>query len=310
MLESKWGLRFVALILAIFFFLSVNNVFGNIFNSDDISQKSTKTIQDVPVEVVYNHKDLHATHVPDTVDVNISGPQSKLLKIESPDDLKVVVDLSGEKAGKYHEKFQVKGISNGINYNVKPKAANITLEKKTTKTMHVQPDVSQSDISNEYKIDKQQISPETVKVTGGEEQLNQIAYLKATYKNATKISKDTKDVADVNAYDKDLNKLNVSINPGQVDLKVSVKPFSKKVKVNTKTTGNLDDNKKVDNIKLDDDEVEIYGSREDLQGIDSITAEVDLDHISESTEKTVKFNLPKNVSKVEPEETKAYITVK
>ncbi|MCU7258837.1 hypothetical protein NYR20_35020, partial [Pseudomonas aeruginosa] len=63
MLESKWGLRFVALILAIFFFLSVNNVFGNIFNSDDISQKSTKTIQDVPVEVVYNHKDLHATHV-------------------------------------------------------------------------------------------------------------------------------------------------------------------------------------------------------------------------------------------------------
>lgn len=309
MLESKWGLRFVALILAIFFFLSVNNVFGNIFNSDDISQKSTKTIQDVPVEVVYNHKDLHATHVPDTVDVNISGPQSKLLKIESPDDLKVVVDLSGEKAGKYHEKFQVKGISNGINYNVKPKAANITLEKKTTKTMHVQPDVSQSDISNEYKIDKQQISPETVKVTGGEEQLNQIAYLKATYKNATKISKDTKDVADVNAYDKDLNKLNVSINPGQVDLKVSVKPFSKKVKVNTKTTGNLDGNKKVDHIKLDD-EVEIYGSREDLQGIDNITAEVDLDHISESTEKTVKFNLPKNVSKVEPEETKAYITVK
>ena len=97
--------------------------------------------------------------------------------------------------------------------------------------MHVQPDVSQSDISNEYKIDKQQISPETVKVTGGEEQLNQIAYLKATYKNATKISKDTKDVADVNAYDKDLNKLNVSINPGQVDLKVSVKPFSKRLRL-------------------------------------------------------------------------------
>lgn len=110
MLESKWGLRFVALILAIFFFLSVNNVFGNIFNSDDISQKSTKTIQDVPVEAIYNHKDLHATHVPDTVDVNISGPQSKLIKIEDPDDLKVVVDLSGEKAGKYQKKFQVSKI--------------------------------------------------------------------------------------------------------------------------------------------------------------------------------------------------------
>lgn len=155
MLESKWGLRFVALILAIFFFLSVNNVFGNIFNSDDISQKSTKTIQDVPVEAIYNHKDLHATHVPDTVDVNISGPQSKLIKIEDPDDLKVVVDLSGEKAGKYQKKFQVKGLNNSINYNVKPKSANITLEKKITKTMHVEPDVSQSDIADGYQIDNQ-----------------------------------------------------------------------------------------------------------------------------------------------------------
>ena len=57
MLESKWGLRFVALILAVFFFLSVNNVFGNIFNTDDLSQKSSKTIQDVPVDVIYNSKD-------------------------------------------------------------------------------------------------------------------------------------------------------------------------------------------------------------------------------------------------------------
>ena len=63
MLESKWGLRFVALILAVFFFLSVNNVFGNIFNTDDLSQKSSKTIQDVTVDVIYNSKDLHLTKI-------------------------------------------------------------------------------------------------------------------------------------------------------------------------------------------------------------------------------------------------------
>ena len=77
------GLRFVALILAVFFFLSVNNVFGNVFNTDDISQKSTKTIQDVPVDVIYNNKDLHVTKAPDSVDVNLSGPQSKLIKLKT-----------------------------------------------------------------------------------------------------------------------------------------------------------------------------------------------------------------------------------
>ena len=33
----------------------------------------------------------------DTVDVTISGPQSKLLKIESSDDIKVTVNLSNAK---------------------------------------------------------------------------------------------------------------------------------------------------------------------------------------------------------------------
>ena len=48
------------------------------------------------------------------------------------------------------------------------------------------------------------------------------------------MNKDTNDVADVSAFDKQLNKLNVSINPNEVNLKVTVEPFSKMVKVRTK----------------------------------------------------------------------------
>ena len=51
--------------------------------------------------------------------------------------------------------------------------------------------------------------------------------MKATFKNSSKITKDTNDVAEVNAFDKELNKLNVSINPNEVNLKVSVAPFKK-----------------------------------------------------------------------------------
>ena len=231
MLESKWGLRFVALILAVFF-LSVNNVFGNIFNTDDLSQKSSKTIQDVPVDVIYNSKDLHVTKIPENVDVNLTGPQSKLIKIENPEDLKVVVDLSGKKQGNI-KKYQVRGIDSGINYQIKPEVAHINLENKITRVMHVQPDISSNSLDPKYKISKQSISPETVKVTGGEQQLK-IAYLKATFKNSSKVNKDTNDVADVSAFDKQLNKLNVSINPNEVNLKVTVEPFSKMVKVRTK----------------------------------------------------------------------------
>ena len=83
MLESKWGLRLIALALAVFFFLSANNVFGNMFNADKFSQKTTETLQDVPVEVKYNSNKLYASKVPETVDVEISGPQSQILKAEN-----------------------------------------------------------------------------------------------------------------------------------------------------------------------------------------------------------------------------------
>ncbi|HDA6868333.1 TPA: YbbR-like domain-containing protein [Staphylococcus aureus] len=310
MLESKWGLRFIAFLLALFFFLSVNNVFGNIFNTGNLGQKSSKTIQDVPVEILYNTKDLHLTKAPETVNVTISGPQSKIIKIENPENLRVVIDLSNAKAGKYQEKYQVKGLADDIHYSVKPKLANITLENKVTKKMTVQPDVSQSDIDPLYKITKQEVSPQTVKVTGGEEQLNDIAYLKATFKTNKKINGDTKDIAEVTAFDKKLNKLNISIQPNEVNLQVKVEPFSKKVKVNVKQKGSLADDKELSSIDLEDKEIEIFGSRDDLQNISEVDAEVDLDGISESTEKTVKINLPEHVSKAEPSETKAYIKVK
>ena len=45
----------------------------------------------MPVDVIYNSKDLHVTKIPENVDVNLTGPQSKLIKIENPEDLKVVV---------------------------------------------------------------------------------------------------------------------------------------------------------------------------------------------------------------------------
>ncbi|MBM7132438.1 YbbR-like domain-containing protein, partial [Staphylococcus lugdunensis] len=244
------------------------------------------------------------------VDVNLTGPQSKLIKIENPEDLKVVVDLSGKKAGKYQKKYQVRGIDSGINYQIKPEVAHINLENKITRVMHVQPDISSNSLDPKYKISKQSISPETVKVTGGEQQLKNIAYLKATFKNSSKVNKDTNDVADVSAFDKQLNKLNVSINPNEVNLKVTVEPFSKMVKVRKKTTGKLNENKELDSVKLEDKEVEIFGNRDELQNINEITAEVDIDGISESTEKTVSFNLPKDVTKVNPKETKAYINVK
>jgi len=310
MLESKWGLRLIALVLALVFFLSVNNVFGNIFEGDNLGQKSSETIEDVPVQVRYDNKSLYASDVPNKVDVDISGPQSQVLKAENGDSIKAVLDLSDENAGKHTVQFQVNGLNKDIDYNVKPKEATVNLEEKVTKTLKVEPDVSNNDLDPDYKVKEQSVSPETVKVTGGKTQIDKIAYLKATYKNKGEISEDTTDVAQMTAFDRNLNKIDVMIQPNEVNLSVKVEDYSKKVKVKTKAVGSLPNDREVDSINLDNNEVEIYGNKEDLEDIDEITASIDLDDVTGTTEKEVEFEVPDKVTKVSPKDTTATIKVK
>ncbi|RIP32857.1 YbbR-like domain-containing protein [Staphylococcus gallinarum] len=310
MLESKWGLRLIALVLAVVFFLSANNMFGNIFDSDHFGQKSNDTLQEVPVQVKYDNKSLYASDVPDKVDVEISGPQSQVLKAENAENVRAVLDFTGDKAGKHTAQFKVNGLNEDIEYTVKPKEATVSLEKKVKKTLKVEPDVSNSDLDSDYKVSSQEVSPDSVTVTGGQEQIDKIAYLKATYKNKSKISKNLTDAATITAFDRNLNKVKVSIDPKEVNLTVKVTDYSKKVKVRPETTGKLPDNLKLDDIDLDDKEIEIYGNREDLDNIDSVKAKIDLDNITESTKKTVKFKIPDSVTKASSQETTADITVK
>lgn len=310
MIESKWGLRFIALVLALLFFLSVNNVFGNIFDIDNIGQKSNETVEDVPIQVKYDYKTLYASNVPESVDVELSGSHSQILKNANNENIKAVLDLTSEEKGIHSSKFKVSGLEDDIKYSVKPKQATVNLEEKVSKNIKVTPDVSSKHIDDRYKISDQTVSPENVKVTGGQEQIDKIAYLKATYKNDSKITQDTTDVAKITAFDKNLNKLNVAVEPKEVNLSVKLEPYSKKVKLKTKTVGSLSDGNKLDDIKLSDKEVEIFGNRDDLEDIDSITAKIDLDDIHESTEQDVDLELPDNVSKAEPNETTATINLK
>ncbi|WP_368917826.1 CdaR family protein, partial [Staphylococcus haemolyticus] len=123
-------------------------------------------------------------------------------------------------------------------------------------------------------------------------------------------SQDTSDVADVTAFDKSLNKLDVNIQPNQVKLNVKLQEYSKKVKVKINKKGRLPDGASLDDITLDENEIEIYGNRDDLQDINEIEANVDLNNITESTDQNVQLKLPDKVKKSDPDEITAHISLK
>ncbi|MCD8916237.1 YbbR-like domain-containing protein [Staphylococcus simulans] len=310
MFESKWGLRFVAFVLALAFFLTVNNVFGNIFGTSSISQNTTRTIQNVPVEATYNSKNLYASGIPESVDVQLKGSQSKVLKAEQSDDIKVELDLTNTTFGRHKIDYEIKGLDKDVEGTVNPKQATVNLERKVSKEMTVTADVSDKDIDPNYQVKNQSVTPKKVKVIGGQHQVEKIAYLKATFKNASNIKDDTTDVGEIVAFDKNLKRIDVITKPSNVNITVELKPYSKKVDIKKKVIGKANSKLNADNVNLSKQQVEIFGNREELSDIQSITGVINLADFESSDEAGVSLELPDTVKKADSSDITATVSAK
>nr|WP_263314840.1 CdaR family protein [Mammaliicoccus sp. Marseille-Q6498] len=307
MLESKWGLRFIAFVLALFMFLSVNNVFGSLF-SENTLKSSDHVIEDVPVDTIYNTKELYLSGAPKTVDVKVSGPRSTILQAEKLLNFKVSLDLKNKSVGQYKEKFKVKGLSDDLKYQVIPKTANVTLQEKVSKKYPIEAEINQNRIASGYELVGERVSPSQVTITGGQEELNKIAYVKATLDDNKQLTSDTTEKAGISVLDSNLNKLDVQIRPDTVNVKIKVERSSKTVSLNPITKGTTSKDINIDDINLDKSEVKIYGSRNVLDGIGSIDVPVDVSNINSDTTKKVDLSLPDGIDDAEFKNVEAKIT--
>ncbi|GGI40689.1 YbbR-like domain-containing protein [Mammaliicoccus stepanovicii] len=298
MLESKWGLRFVALILALLMFLSVNNVFGSLF-SENALKNSNQIIEDVPVDTVYDSKELYLSGAPKTVDVKVSGPQSTILRAEKLLNFKVELDLKNKSVGQYKQNFKVKGLSDDLKYEVIPKRANVSLQEKVSKKYPIEAEINQSRIASGYELIGETVNPSQVTITGGQDELNKIAYVKATLDDTKQLSEDTTEKAGISVLDSNLNKLDVQIRPDTVNVKIKVQKSSKKVRLNPVTKGSISKDVNINDIQLNKSEVKVYGPRNVLDGIDSIDVPVDVSKVEENTTKTVDLKLPNGIDDAE-----------
>ncbi|WP_436882148.1 CdaR family protein [Mammaliicoccus sciuri] len=298
MLESKWGLRFVALILALLMFLSVNNVFGSLF-SENALKSSDHVIEDVPVDTIYNTKELYLSGAPKTVDVKVSGPQSTILQAEKLLNFKVELDLKNKSVGQYKENFKIKGLSDELKATVVPKSANVTLQDKVSKKYPIEAEINQNRIASGYELVGETVNPSQVTITSGQEELNKIAYVKATLDETKQLTDDTTEKAGISVLDSNLNKLDVQIRPDTVNVNIKVARSSKTVTLNPVTKGSASKNINIDDITLDKTEVKIYGSRNVLDGIGSIDVPVDISNVDGDTSKKVSLSLPDGVDEAE-----------
>ncbi|TDL96647.1 CdaR family protein [Macrococcus carouselicus] len=306
MLETKWGLRIISFVLALLLFLSVNDVFNTFVTQEQLSQTDSVVIQDVPVETIYDKKNLYLSGAPQTVNVKIAGPQAIVKKTESMMDFTVKLDLSKGLVGDHKKKFQVEGLSEKLDYEVMPETANITLAEKVSVTHAVEGEVNPNRLATGYELVEKQVDPTQVTITGSSDEVAKIAYVKATLNENTKLSETTTEEAEVGVFDSNLNKLDVTVKPAKVKVMMKIQPSSKVVRIVPVTSGQLPSRLKLESITLSDEEVELQGKRSVLDGIGDIEVAVNLDTITSDTTLKKQIPLPSDVSRVNPKE----VTVK
>ncbi|MFF2796402.1 CdaR family protein [Lysinibacillus xylanilyticus] len=296
MMDSPWVLRIIALFLALLLFFSVRTELSPA--NKTITSEQTEVIRDVPVDVFYDDKNLIVTGIPKTVDVTIKGPMPLVIQTKATKDFSVFVDLSKLLIGEHNVKLQYENISDKLQVSFDPATVKVNIEEKVTQEFRVDPELNTRLIEEGYVLNGMTANPATVYITGAKSAIENISYVKATVTGEQGLNEPFSQVAAVKVLDRDLNKLDVTIQPETVKVQVDIGAYSRELPIVLKEIGKSADGITVNQLTSSPTKVRVYGRKSIIDSLTAIPVEVDLSNITES--KTYEFDvkLPEGVTKV------------
>lgn len=307
-MDSPWFLRLTALALALSLFFSVRadqekSSLANVGDSMDI-------IRDVPVEVFYDNENLVVTGVPETVNMTISGPTNLVQSAKLLKDFALKVDLRSMPMGRHTVQIQTENISNKIDVKLDPATIEVDIEEKITQSFRVDPEMNDKLLAEDYELVKMEVNPSTIEVTGAKSIVDSISFVKVSVTGDNGIDKSFEQKGRVRVLDRDLNKLNVSIEPEEVTVKVDVEAYHKEVPISVKQKGKTKEGISVNSLTTDEKMVTLYGPRKTVDAIDQVNVDVDVSELSGSGKQSIELPKPKGVLKMSVDKVNVNIDVK
>ncbi|MED3552954.1 YbbR-like domain-containing protein [Cytobacillus praedii] len=307
LVDTRWFMKIVALILALLLFQSVYDPIKNVSNVNVPGEQDTEVLTDVPVKTYYDTENLIVTGVPDTVELTIKGPKNVLLQAKVQRNFEVYVDLSDAEIGTERVPIKIRDISDKLDVTIDPAYVNVSIQEKVTKEYKVDVEFDQSLIEDGYISEAPEAEPKRVKITGAKDVMERITYVKAAVNIKDPIRETVRREAQVLVLDKNMNKLDVIIDQQTVDVIIPVKSLSKVVPIKIVEKGSPPENISVESISLDVNEAKIYGSQEVLDKTENVRVEVDLSQINGNTEITLPVIISDDIKEVNPKTVKTTI---
>lgn len=303
-MNSPWFLRLTALFLAIILFFTVQaeEKKGNKAVGDTMD-----IIRDFPVQVYYDNENLVVTGVPETVNMTIEGPANIVQTTKLLKDFTLRVDLSSLPMGRHTVKIEHENISEKLQVRFDPATIDVVIEEKITQTFRVDPELNERLLADEFNVVKIDVVPSTIEVTGAKSVIESISFVKASITGDKEINKSFEQQARVRVLDKDLTKLNVTIVPEQVTVKVEISEYSKEVPIVLKSRGVPVKGVTVDEVSAQDKTISLFGPRKVLDQIKEFSVDVDVSEVKEQGTMAIDLKKPKGVSKMSLDKIKVKI---
>lgn len=302
LMDSPWFLRLTALFLAIALFVSVR-----VTEEDNTVGDAQDIIRDVAVDVFYDNENLVVTGVPEKVDMTIDGPKNIVQSTKMLKDFTLKVDLQDLPLGRHTVEIIPENISDKLRVRIDPVTIEVVIEEKITETFKVDPELNERLLAEDFIVTKMDVMPRTIEVTGAKSVIESINFVKASVTGEKGINKSFEHQARVRVLDKDLTKLNVTIVPEQVTVKVEIEEYNKEVPVVLKTRGVPSVGVTIDGITSEEKTIRLFGSRKVLEKITEFVVDVDVSEVVGQGTLDVELKKPKGISQLSLDKIKVNI---
>ena len=307
LIDTSWFMKVVALVLALFLFDAVYIPDKNESSINVPGLQDTEVLSDIPVKSYYDTENLFVSGVPDTVKVTLKGPRNILQPAKVQRNFEVYVDLENAQIGTERVPLKIRNISDKLKVTIEPAYATVDIQEKITKSFKVDVEFNKSLLEEGYISEAPDVAPNTVKITGAKDVVEKISYVKATVDLKGPINETIRRAAQVLVFDREMNKLDVNVDPGTIEVVIPVKSLSKTVPITINEKGTLPSNIKINSISLNIDEVKIFGRQDILDKTDNVRVEIDVSQINGNKEISLPVIIPNGVIEVNPTTVKAII---
>lgn len=283
LLENVWIVRLISLLVSILLFgyvYSENYGLSTTNRNDAISTLRSETISNLPIQINMDTDRYFISGLPETVMLNISGPESVIVQTLSASDFNIVtedLDLLGP--GRHTVQLRVENLSEELTYQIVPSRVNVQIEEKVTVESSV--DVRfDADAVNDAYISKEPIlNRESVIITGPASTVARIDRIYVRVPTDSEITSTLKDTYVVQVEDEARNKLNVVVEPQEIEVEIPVEPYEKTVPIRLVQIGTPVSGKKYQLSLARTENVVLTGDQKLLADVDEVVVEVDVSAI-------------------------------